>query len=781
MKVVFYPEFNSIEEFNDIYFRAVWHFNHVKDFDVEFLVNSTVAIIKRAIPKSFDSDIARIESDFYKKVNINKSPESFEQSIESADIVMKWQETEEVNKFVSKLKNKKIYRVDPSRVRQEGSFYIQSVFDSSNQLNKQIRESKDKFQNLAKKLGEFDSSWVLATGPSVEEYKNYDFDNSLVIACNSTVLDDELFNKTSPKILVFADPIFHFGVSRYAAEFRKIVLNRLKTSDINIVIPLKYYSLLTSIFSEYADRIIGIEFDNKIDFNLDLRSFFKVKTTSNILTLLLLPLATTFAKSINVLGCDGRPFENDDYFWGHGKSVQINSEMDNIQEVHPGFFKIDYNEYYFEHCHILDVMVSKAHKKGISIQHKAPSFIPALRDTFELPKKELAFDHAVVIEPDGIGTNGHYVPWHNQLISELKKFKKSITVLCNRKQNTSLYDAEAVHTFTSHSWAISRSDWSKKKDFADHASYKKFASELEAYLEENKSKYSGKVLTLFCYYGSIQIIDILNKLKRKSKNLGIDLRFSVCLFHESVILDSKQKTPKLPPQSRTILLEAVAQRDVYNIRSVTERLSVFFYDKIEVEIPFMANPLPASKDTPVTKRSNNQFTVLFPCALREEKGSEIVKEFSRFISTDNSDIAMLSRPLVDVEENVEKGLCYISEDLNDEAYRSLLLNSDVIVIPYLAPQFTYRTSGIIVDAMLAGKPVITIEGTWLSDIVKRYKFGLPIKYFSPFSLMSAINTIRQNHRFFGPNAKSSFEKYNEQNSWANLVDEMFAVAQKRAS
>ena len=776
MKVVFYPEFNSIEEFSDIYFRAVWHFNHVQDFDVEFLVNSSVAVTKRALPKSFDADIGRIEPDFYKRVSINKSPESFKRSIESADIVMKWQETEEVNSFVSRLKNKKIYRVDPSRVRQEGSFYIQSVFDSSTQLKDQIRESKDKFQNLVEKLGDFDSSWVLATGPSVEQYKHFDFDNSLVIACNSTVLDDDLFSKTSPKILVFADPIFHFGVSRYAAEFRKIVLKRLKTSDINIVIPLKYYSLLTSVFSEYSDRIIGIEFDNKIDFNLDLRSLFKVKTTSNILTLLLLPLATTFAKSVNVLGCDGRPFENDDYFWGHGKSVQINSEMDNIQEVHPGFFKIDYNEYYFEHCHILDVMVSKAYKSGIKIQHKAPSFIPALRDTFALSVKELTFDHAVIIEPDGIGTNGHYVPWHNQLISELKKFNKSITVLCNRKQNASLYDAEAVNTFTSHSWAISRSDWSKKKNFVDHASYKKFASELESYLEENKSKYTGKILTLFCYYGSIQIVDILNKLKRKSKNLGIDLRFSVCLFHESVILNSDQKTPKLPPQARTVLLEALAQRDTYNIRSVTERLSTFFYDAIEVDIPFMANPLPASKDTPVTKCSNDRFTVLFPCALREEKGSEIVKQFATFIDSANSDIAMLSRPLVDVEENVEKGRCYISEDLNDEAYRSLLLNSDVIVIPYLAPQFTYRTSGIIVDAMLAGKPVITIEGTWLSDIVKRYKFGLSVKYFSPFSLMSAINTIRKNHRFFGPNAKSSFEKYNEQNSWANLVDEMFSVA-----
>ena len=773
MKVVFYPAFETLEEFNDIYFRAVWHFSHVSHLQIEFLLDPSIDVAKRAIPNSFDNEIKKYERDFFKRVEFNAKASTIADSLADADIVLKWQELDSVNKELAKFKNKRIYRVDPARVRQEGSFYIQCVFDNSVKLKQESEESEAKFHKLCQKLEAKESSWILATGPSVEEYKKHNFDKSLVIACNSTVLDDELFNKTSPEILVFADPIFHFGVSRYAAEFRKIVLRRLETSDITIVIPLKYYSLLTSVFSEYAHRIIGLEFDNSIDFNLNLKSQFKVKTTSNILTLLLFPLATTFANNVNILGCDGRPFENDDYFWGHGKSVQINSEMGNIQEVHPGFFKIDYNEYYFEHCHILDVMIEKAKQKGITVRHLASSYIPALRDTLAPCKKEFNSDHIVLVEPDGIGVDGHYVPWHNQLIDELKKVTDSITVLCNKKQETEFYKARTVKTFTSHSWAISRSDWSKKRNFSEHDSYKRFAGELESYFVDNKADLKGKVVSVFCYYGSVQILDILNGLKRKTKELGFELKVSLCLFHESVILDNKQKAPVLPPQARTILLEALAQRDNYNIRTVTQRLSVFLYEKIEVQTDFMANPLPSSELASPFLEKRDKFTVLFPCALRPEKGSEITRDYIKHVINNPVDIKIVSREISDLEHSNSDLLHYIPNNISDEDYRKLIANSDIVVIPYLAPQFTYRTSGIIVDAMLAGKPVITIQDTWLSDVVKTHRFGLPIKYYSPYSLASAISTIRSNYDFFSNQAQKAFQAYNAKNSWGYLVKTMF--------
>lgn len=778
MKVVFYPEFKTLEEFNDIYYRCVWHFNHAKRLEVNFLVSKSVDVKKRGIPASFDKEIAKYDAEFFDRVAVSYKHEEFNDLVQDADVIMKWQEVEKVNNYVSKLKNKRVYRVDPARVRQEGSFYIQCVFDTSESLVKESRASEEKFERLANKIGECDSSWVLATGPSVEEYTKHNFDNSLVIACNSTVLDDELFNKTNPQILVFADPIFHFGVSRYASEFRKIALERLKTSDINIVVPLKYYSLLTSVFKEYADRIIGLEFDNKIDFNLNLKQKFKVKTTSNILTLLLLPLATTFSKNVNVLGCDGRPFENDDYFWGHGKSVQINSEMGNIQEVHPGFFKIDYNEYYFEHCHILDVMIDKASELGIKVKHLAPSYIPALRDTIKPIKKDFDFDKAVILEPDGIGLAGHYVPWHNQLIAELKRVNQDITVLCNKKQDCKLYDTSAVNVFTSHSWAVSRSDWAKKKNFPEHASYMKFEAELEHHFIEEKAKYAGKVVSLFCYYGSLQILNMLNNLKRKSKTLGFELRVSLCLFHESVILNDKQTEPALPPQSRTVLLEALAQRDVYNVRAVTERLGSFLYDSIEVKLGYMANPLPASGDYSRVNETRKNFTVLFPCALRPEKGSEITRSFINHAIDEFVDFSVVSRFIDGIDYEAHQTLNFMQGDIDNETYRRYLDNSDIIVIPYLAPHFSYRTSGIIVDSMLAGKPVIVLDGTWLSDIVKTYKFGLSIKYFSHLSLVSAINVIKANYQFFLQNAQTSYGKYYISNNWSHLVADMFSNNRK---
>ena len=130
--------------------------------------------------------------------------------------------------------------------------------------------------------------------------------------------------ETAPRNLTFADPIFHFGVSEYANSFRTSCSQFLsKYVECVIIIPIKYYALAVSLFPAYQDRIIGIPFTKHKPINFEItEENFYTYTTSNILTLSLLPIATTFSKSVRLMVAMVK-VSDDSYFWSHGSSVRL--------------------------------------------------------------------------------------------------------------------------------------------------------------------------------------------------------------------------------------------------------------------------------------------------------------------------------------------------------------------------------------------------------------------------------------------------------------------------
>lgn len=778
-----FPEVTSISELSDLIFRAAWHFDFLEGFTFNVLTNKELSIEAIKLPDGFSTEAKEKVASFVKKLVLTKSDtHDYVEYISNSTAIIKWVEDDvQLNIILKKHAKCTIYRVDPKLVRQEGSFYIQCAYDLLLDKENLILESKNKFMALKNELGNYKESWLLATGPSVDNYIHHNFDDALTIACNSTVLDNELMKRCNPKILVFADPIFHFGISQYAQEFRKIVADKLKSTDITVIIPFKYYALLCSIFPQYKHRIIGVPLDASIDFNSDISESFSVKSTANILTLLLLPVATTFSDSVNILGCDGRPFEEDDYFWGHGKTVQINSKMDNIQQVHPGFFKIDYNEYYFEHCHTLECLMRKGESEGKTFKHHANSFIPALRDRNESYKltKSIKGKHVLLIEPDGIGVNGHYVPWYNQVLGELDKHNTQVTVLCNLKQDPALYNSKGINVFTSHSWGISRGDWCFKKGYETHASFIRFFDELESAAINYCKLNNTNEITFFMYYGSTQILSGFHAVIKKLKALKIKVYLSICLFHESVILNSNITEPRLPPNARSVLLEALSQSDSYTVTSVTKALQDYIYKKVNVQTLVMPNPIPngiTENDTQYMEYDQSRaYRIVFPCALREEKGGLLVTRLIQDIiknKVNKEGFHFFVRRIEGVNIDGIDCITWIENNISDEEYDSLLSNADSIVIPYLAPHFTYRTSGIVVDAMAAKKPIIVMEDTWLADVVKANNAGIAIRYYSSSSFMSALVVFRSNQKLLSKYSKVSFERYHLEHSWMSLVKKM---------
>jgi glycosyltransferase involved in cell wall biosynthesis len=800
-RVQAFPIFNDGIQLADFLSRAAWHFAHSREIVLYIpLAKGMAAPIEVRVPDGFAPSIQDIVNKYLPRIRfqLNQTIDAPDALLRKADIILKYVEGDkQVDDAVVSAK-KPTVRVDPIKVRQEGSFYIQCAFDVFEGKGRAIAESRRKFAELISRIGRRAVAWVMATGPSVESYAEHDFNDAAVIACNSVVLNDELMQRCKPCVLVFADPIFHFGVSEYAGQFRAAVEHRLATTDLSIIVPLKYYPLLISVLPGYTERIIGIPFEKIPRHNFDLRENFFVKTTANILTLLLLPLATTLARQVNLIGCDGRPLEQDDYFWGHGKSVQINDKMENIQRVHPGFFAIDYNEYYFEHCHTLSNLLDQAEDAGWRFAHQGPSHIPALRDRtaarMSLPLTDARADAAqvrksgatscIVLEPDGVGMGGHYVRWHRNLIAELGHRFERVEVLCNRKQDPALYPCPARPTFTAFSWSISRSEYCFKRDFTDNPSFTLFVDEL---LRGIRAQYEPlpPVLSLYIYYGSVQILKAVQIVRKELLRQGTDLKAFVCLFHESAILDPKCAEPRFPPNAAEILLEGAAQIDNYRVASVTERLAELVLTKFGAATPIYPNPTPDLSDVESLNtlkqnladrigrgRNSSLATVLFPTNPRDEKGAKIISDLIDHLRCKGVPDGQLYLLRGTAPAGIDEvpGLEYLGDDVSDQDYWKNLRRADVVVVPYLSPAFRYRTSGILVDALVSAVPLVVLADTWLADVVQRAGAGLVVNYLSPLTLTSAVKVLLANRDTVRRRLGSGAEDYLRGNSWASTAD-----------
>src|SRR5690606_3129376 len=442
--IVYFPVVEDEKSLIDLLSRAAWFLSSSPAERIHVpIASETLAKVGWKVAEGMDPTIADRFEALRGKVEfvVARRESDLESCMSSADIVLRWKKDAKPG-FVSGatlgrwLKGKKVWEVDPKAVRMEGSFYIEVGLHLTPNRAALVRDCKSKFDALARRLGTFERSFLLATGPSVSAYKVHDFDGALSIACNSVILDEQLMREVAPKILVFADPIFHFGPSQYAATFRKALLDSARRHDFTICMPFKYYPLFVAAVPELADRTIGIPFTKDREFNFSLDKDFDLKTTANILTFLMVPLAGTFADEIGILGCDGRPLSEDKYFWGHNAKTQINDKMANIRAVHPGFFAIDYNDYYLEHCSMLEQQLQAAERNGKKVHSLAFSHIPALSSRAKRTWRKFSASvdeaprRAAIIDPDGVDTSGHFLAYNTQLGDALAKMGVAPTVVC---------------------------------------------------------------------------------------------------------------------------------------------------------------------------------------------------------------------------------------------------------------------------------------------------------------------------------------------------------------
>ena len=340
--MLYYPAFRDPAALKDQLARGSFYLSY-SDTEQVYVITDLPGRFEFSRPSGFEPRITELYEKLAPRLTFLHPIRDRAQirSLLAQDTVLLWNQDidpEEQSLVDDALRNQRAWRVDPETVRYEGSFYVSAGFEQLSNVSEIKEQCRRKFLRLCRRFEGTEKAYLLCTGPSVSQYRNFDFSDGLSIVCNTTILDRALMDYVGPNLLVFADPIFHFGCSQYAAKFRDAVRSAVEEYDLDVLIPLKHYPLFTSLAPEVKDRVIGIPLASNGAPNMDVARRFRVRSVDNILTLLMLPIASTLvSREVYVIGCDGRPLEEKNHFWKHNPKTQLVDLMDNIKEVHPAF------------------------------------------------------------------------------------------------------------------------------------------------------------------------------------------------------------------------------------------------------------------------------------------------------------------------------------------------------------------------------------------------------------------------------------------------------------
>lgn len=242
-------------------------------------------------------------------------------------------------------------------------------------------EYANRFIAYLDSLPRFDKCYVFGTGPSLALADDLDFSDGYRIVCNTIVKDHTLLDRLRPHFIVAGDAIYHFGYTTFAYAFRSDLVHLLQSQDILFVYPDLFDEIVRRELYLVRSKLVAVPICSSagIRFNLDLRGAFCLPRVGNVLNLLLLPLASTLAKRVYLLGFDGRA-PTDKHFWKYSDRHTYNEHFTALQRAHPAFFSVndyrDYQRLYMDEE--AERLFSEGERVGIQYIPMTPSFSEAL-------------------------------------------------------------------------------------------------------------------------------------------------------------------------------------------------------------------------------------------------------------------------------------------------------------------------------------------------------------------------------------------------------------------
>lgn len=232
-----------------------------------------------------------------------------------------------------------------------------------NEVIKSRASAQKKFIECIGSFPQYSKSYVFGTGPSAVTAFDYDFSDGYRIVCNTLVKSASLMQHIKPHFVVAADAIYHFGISKYAARFREDLEQTLMKHKCMLLMPESLYNNFIFHYPHLESRTILVPYTSETT-NLDMKTVFSVKPMHNVLNQLLLPLGSSLANDVYLLGFDGRK-NNDRHFWKSADSINYEELKGYHQKAHPGFFSgMDYEGYALQQSNLAEEIMTLGESMG---------------------------------------------------------------------------------------------------------------------------------------------------------------------------------------------------------------------------------------------------------------------------------------------------------------------------------------------------------------------------------------------------------------------------------
>jgi len=113
------------------------------------------------------------------------------------------------------------------------------------------------------------------------------------------------------------------------------------------------------------------------------------------------------------------------------------------------------------------------------------------------------------------------------------------------------------------------------------------------------------------------------------------------------------------------------------------------------------------------------------------------------------------------------------ETLDRDAYAGLFQGAICLQL-YDRDDFADRISGVTLDALCAGAPVIAAAGTWTARTVARFEAGAVVSEPSPDAVMRAVGAVRGAYATFAAKAREGGRALQEEHDPRRLLEELLA-------
>ncbi len=189
-----------------------------------------------------------------------------------------------------------------------------------------------------------------------------------------------------------------------------------------------------------------------------------------------------------------------------------------------------------------------------------------------------------------------------------------------------------------------------------------------------------------------------------------------------------------------------------------------------------------SADAPVT------FSCLGPA--RFEKGIDVMQEAIKAYRAAHPDgkarfVIQWNAPIHDADGalyapdpalRADPHVTLIEQSMSSEDYDAAVASADVMLLPYRRASYFARISGVAVEAVTAGVPVIYTRDTWCEDLVREVGAGAGVDDGDVAGLCAAISEMADDYPRYRAAARARAELARASHSGAAFLDKLWGAA-----